>query len=164
LQDLSYPLAGASTSVIVNGDLSGTPAKGYYVSNITQGVMGTTPIVDQPFTITVLPDTLIQNTQVKSLRDALQFLPLVSFTEQQGSEILRPATRGMQGSIAQDARMDGLAMAITGANATEQYQELQVENGLGASMYGPANPSGMINRLDLWIAVVLMDIEFPVMG
>ncbi|MGC1781792.1 MAG: TonB-dependent receptor [Acidobacteriaceae bacterium] len=145
VQDLSFSLAGASTSVIVSGGLSGTPADGYYVSNVTEGVMGTAPIVNQPFTITVLPDTLIQNTQVKSLRDALKYLPLVSFTEQQGSEILRPATRGMQGSIAQNTRMDGLAMAITGANAMEQYQELQVENGLGASMYGPANPSGMFN-------------------
>jgi iron complex outermembrane recepter protein len=145
VRDVSLSLAGARESVIVNGSLSGTPADGYYVSNVTQGVMGTAPIVNQPFTITVLPDTLIQNTQVKSLRDALQFLPLVSFTEQQGSEILRPATRGMQGSIAQNTRMDGLAMAITGANAMEQYQELQVENGLGASMYGPANPSGMFN-------------------
>jgi iron complex outermembrane receptor protein len=41
--------------------------------------------------------------------------------------------------------MDGMAIAITGANAMEQYQELQVENGLGAAMYGPANPSGMFD-------------------
>ena len=41
--------------------------------------------------------------------------------------------------------MDGLNMAITGANPMEQYQEMQVENGLGASMYGPANPSGMFD-------------------
>jgi iron complex outermembrane receptor protein len=41
--------------------------------------------------------------------------------------------------------MDGMAMAITGANPMEQYQEMQVENGLGSAMYGPANPSGMFD-------------------
>ncbi|MBB6144425.1 iron complex outermembrane receptor protein [Silvibacterium bohemicum] len=145
LQDLSFTVARANTSVTVNAGISGTPAQGYYVANVDQGVMGTAPIVDQPFTITVLSADLIANTQVKSFRDAMKFLPLVSFTEQQGPEILRPATRGVQGSIAQNTRMDGMAIAITGANAMEQYQELQVENGLGASMYGPANPSGMFD-------------------
>jgi iron complex outermembrane receptor protein len=144
-QDLSFALAGTDTSITVNAGLSGTPANGYYVGNVDQGVLGTSPIVNQPYVITVMPAEQITNTQVKSLRDALMFLPLVSFTEQQGSEILRPATRGIQGSIAQNTRMDGMTIAITGANAMEQYQELQVENGLGAAMYGPANPSGMFD-------------------
>ncbi len=43
--------------------------------------------------------------------------------------------------------MDGMATAITNANANamEQYQKMQAENDLGASMYGPANPSGMFD-------------------
>jgi iron complex outermembrane receptor protein len=69
----------------------------------------------------------------------------VSYTEQQGSEILRPSTRGIQGSIAPNTRMDGMAIAITGTNPMEQYEGLQVENGLGAALYGPANPSGMFD-------------------
>ncbi|QHN04667.1 TonB-dependent receptor [Granulicella sp. WH15] len=144
-RDLTFTLAGASTSITVNGGSAGTPANGYYVDNVDQGVMGSAPIVNQPYTITVLPSDQIVNTQVKSLRDAFKFMPLVGFTEQQGSEILRPSTRGVQGSIAQNTRMDGMAIAITGGNAMEQYQELQVENGLGAAMYGPANPSGMFD-------------------
>ncbi|MGI4831652.1 MAG: hypothetical protein ACRYFU_26245, partial [Janthinobacterium lividum] len=69
----------------------------------------------------------------------------MSYTEQQGPEILRPATRGLQGSIAQNTRQDGLAIAITGANPLEQYQELQVESGLASASYGPANPSGIFD-------------------
>jgi len=144
-RDGSISLAAANTSVTINGDTSGTSASGYYVDSVDQGVMGTAPIVNQPYTITVLPVDEIANTQVKNFRDAMKYLPLVSFTEQQGPEILRPATRGVQGSIAQNTRMDGMAMAITGANPMEQYQTLQVENGLGAAMYGPANPSGMFD-------------------
>jgi iron complex outermembrane receptor protein len=144
-RDVVLDLAGTNTSVTVTAGLSGTPANAYYVSGVDQGVLGNSPVVNQPYTITVLPAEQITNLQVKSLRDALNFLPLVSYTEQQGSEILRPATRGVQGSIAQNTRMDGMAIAITGANAMEQYQELQVESGLGAAMYGPANPSGMFD-------------------
>jgi iron complex outermembrane receptor protein len=145
VRDVSLALAGTSTTIDVNAGLSGTSLDGYYVNNVDRGVMGAAPIVNQPYVLSVMPAEEIQNTQVKSLRDTMKYLPLVSFTEQQGPEILRPATRGVQGSIAQNTRMDGMAIAITGANAMEQYQELQVENGLGAAMYGPANPSGMFD-------------------
>jgi iron complex outermembrane receptor protein len=145
IQDGSFGLAGASTSITVVGGGAGTAVDGYYVSGVDQGVLGDAPLINQPYTITVMPAEEIQNTQVKNLRDTIKYLPLVSFTEQQGPEILRPATRGVQGSIAQNTRMDGMAIAITGANPMEQYQEMQVENGLGAAMYGPANPSGMFD-------------------
>jgi iron complex outermembrane receptor protein len=141
-RDLSFAVASTDQSVTVTGGASGSVANGYYVDNVDRGLMGTAPIVNQPFMITVMPEQEIMNTQVKNLRDTIKYLPLVSFTEQQGPEILRPATRGFQGSIAENTVMDGMAIAITGGNAMEQYQEMQVENGLGASMYGPANPSG----------------------
>src|SRR4030095_10647057 len=63
----------------------------------------------------------------------------------QGSEILRPATRGMQGSNMQNARMDGMGIVVTGANSMESLQQIEVLNGIGAARYGPANPSGMFN-------------------
>jgi iron complex outermembrane receptor protein len=144
-QDISLTLGGASSSVTVHADLSGTPGDGYHVNNVTQGVLGSAPIVNIPYTISVLPSEEIANTQARSLRDSLMYLPLVSFQEQQGSEIIRPETRGTEGSNMQNTRMDGMGMVITGANAMEQYQQLEVVNGLGASMYGPANPSGMFN-------------------
>jgi iron complex outermembrane receptor protein len=144
-RDFALSLSDATTSVTVNAGVSGTASQGYYVGQVDQGVFGSAPVVNQPYTISILSSDMIVNTQVKSFRDAMMFMPLVSFTEQQGSEILRPSTRGLQGSIAQNTRMDGMAIAITGANAMEQYQDLQVENGLGAAMYGPANPSGMFD-------------------
>jgi iron complex outermembrane recepter protein len=144
-QDIAFALAGDTTSVTVTGGSEGTPATGYYTENVDQGVLGTAQVVNQPFMITEMPADEIANTQVKNLRDTIKYLPLVSYSEQQGPEILRPSTRGLQGAIAQNTMMDGMNMAITGANPMEQYQEMQVENGLGASMYGPANPSGMFD-------------------
>jgi iron complex outermembrane recepter protein len=144
-QDAAFALAGDTSSVTVTGGSEGTPATGYYTENVDQGVLGTAPVLNQPFMITEMPSDEIANTQVKNLRDAIKYLPLVSYSEQQGPEILRPSTRGLQGAIEQNTMMDGLNMAITGANPMEQYQEMQVENGLGASLYGPANPSGMFD-------------------
>ena len=144
-RDIALTMGGANATVTVSGSGSGTPADGYYVENMAQGVMGNVPIVNLPYTITVLPSDEIANTQARSLRDSLKYLPLVSFQEQQGSEIIRPETRGIEGSNMQNTRMDGMGIAITSANAMEQYEQLEVENGLGASMYGPANPSGMFN-------------------
>ena len=144
-EDLSFTILSAQSTVSVQASAAGTSAAGYYAGTVDRGVLGNAPIVNQPYTITVLPNEQITNTQVKNLRDALKYLPLVQFTEQQGPEIIRPATRGFQGAIAQNTRMDGMAIAITGANAIEQYQEVQVESGLGAAMYGPANPSGIFD-------------------
>lgn len=144
-RDLDFTKLSSEASVTVQGSLAGSPAQGYYVGSVDRGVLGSTPVVNQPYTITVLPTEQLANTQVKNLRDALKFLPLVQFTEQQGPEIIRPATRGMQGSIAQNTRMDGMAMAITGGNPIEEYQDIQVVSGLGATFYGPANPSGIFD-------------------
>jgi iron complex outermembrane receptor protein len=144
-QDVAFSLAGATTSVTVTGGGEGTPATGYYVENIDQGVLGTAPVVNQPFMITDMPADEIANTQARNLKETIKYLPLVSYTEQEGPEVLRPLTRGLQGSIEQNTMMDGMNMAVTGGNPMEQYQEMQVENGLGASMYGPANPSGMFD-------------------
>ena len=69
------------------------------------------------------------NGQVKNFKEASKYLPLVEFQEMQGSEILRPATRGMQGSNMQNARMDGMGIVVTGANSMESLQQIEVLNG-----------------------------------
>ena len=141
-RDLLLALAGATDFVSVEG----VARAGYRADTVTSlGPLGTAPILDTPYTVNVLPSELIVNGQVKNFKEALKYLPLVEFQEMQGSEILRPATRGMQGSNMQNARMDGMGIVVTGANSMESLQQIEVLNGLGAALYGPANPSGMFN-------------------
>jgi iron complex outermembrane receptor protein len=109
------------------------------------GPLGTTPIMDAPYTIGVLNEELIQNSQAVNFKDVSKYLPLVAYQEQQGPDILRPQTRGMQGGNFQNSRLDGMQMFVTVANALEQFQQIEVVNGVSASLYGPANPSGMFN-------------------
>ena len=42
-------------------------------------------------------------------------------------------------------RKDGMGFAVTTSSALEEYEQLEVVDGLGGPMYGPANPSGMFN-------------------
>jgi iron complex outermembrane receptor protein len=109
------------------------------------GPLGSMPLLDIPYSVSVLPLDLIENSQAVNFKDVSKYLPLVAYQEQQGPDILRPQTRGMQGGNFQNTRLDGMTMFITVAMAMEQFQQIEVVNGLSASLYGPANPSGMFN-------------------
>ncbi|MEP6545882.1 MAG: TonB-dependent siderophore receptor [Gammaproteobacteria bacterium] len=123
-----------------------TPEENYRVATVDAlGPLGSTPIQNIPYTVGILPLDLIQNSQAVNFKDVSKYLPLVAYQEQQGPNILRPQTRGMQGGNFQNSRLDGMTMFITVATAMEQFQQIEVVNGLSASLYGPANPSGMFN-------------------
>jgi iron complex outermembrane receptor protein len=138
--DVVLALAGKSQSITVVGT-----SPGYRVDTASIGSLAATSILDTPYMVNVLPAALIANNQAKSFKEASRYLPLIGFQEQQGSEVLRPQTRGMQGANMQNSRMDGMGIVITGANSMEMLQQIEVLNGLGGALYGPANPSGMFN-------------------
>lgn len=118
----------------------------YRVDRVSSiGPLGSTPVLDTPYTIGILPLDLIENSQATNFKELSKYLPLVAYQEQQGSDILRPQTRGIQGGNFQNSRLDGMTMFVTVANAMEQFQQIEVINGPSASLYGPANPSGMFN-------------------
>jgi iron complex outermembrane recepter protein len=109
------------------------------------GPLGSLKNLDAPYSIGVLTEDLLKNSMATNFKDVSKYLPLVAYQEQQGPDILRPQTRGMQGGNFQNSRMDGMQFFITVANAVEQFQQIEVVNGVSASLYGPANPSGMFN-------------------
>jgi iron complex outermembrane receptor protein len=123
-----------------------TPESNYRIEAVgSLGPLGSAKILDAPYSISVLPLDLMENSQAVNFKDVSKYLPLVAYQEQQGPDILRPQTRGMQGGNFQNSRMDGMTMFVTVANALEQFQQIEVLNGVSASLYGPANPSGMFN-------------------
>lgn len=141
-QDFSLVLAGASETV----NVSGAVENAYRVDHVDPtGPLGTTSILDLPYTVNVISRQLIDDTQSRNFKEAAKYLPLVMFQEMQGPEVLRPETRGMQGSNMQNDRKDGMGIAVTTPSALEEYEQIEVVNGLGGPLYGPANPSGMFN-------------------
>jgi iron complex outermembrane receptor protein len=130
--------------IVVSG--TQTPDDNYRVDKVDSiGPLGTTDIQNTPYSIEVLPLDLIENSQAVNFKDVSKYLPLVAYQEQQGPDILRPQTRGMQGGNFQNTKIDGMTMYITVATAMEQFQQIEVVSGLSAFLYGPANPSGMFN-------------------
>ena len=141
--DFSLTLAGVTQSV----DVSAASAdNAYRVDNVAAGgPLGTTPIVNLPYSVGVISRQLIDDTQSRNFKEAAKYLPQISFQEMQGPEVLRPESRGMQGSNMQNDRKDGMGIAVTTPSALEEYEQVEVVTGLGGPLYGPANPSGIFN-------------------
>jgi iron complex outermembrane receptor protein len=140
--DFVLVLGGSQASV----DVSGTSENAYRVDNVAPGgPLGNEPIVDLPYSVNVISRQLIDDTQSRNFKEASKYLPLISFREQQGPEILRPESRGMQGTNMQNDRKDGMGFAVTTPSALEEYEQLEVVDGLAGPMYGPTQPSGVFN-------------------
>jgi iron complex outermembrane recepter protein len=141
--DLALAMAGTSETVNVS---AGSVENAYRIDRVKEGgPLGSTPIVDLPYTVNVISRQLIDDTQSRNFKEAAKYLPLVSFQEMQGPEVLRPSTRGMQGSNMQNDRKDGMGFAVTTPSALEEYEQIEVVSGLSGPLFGPANPSGMFN-------------------
>jgi len=143
--NFDFALTLAATSQTLNVT-AGTVENAYRVDNVASGgPLGATPILDLPYSVNVISRQLIDDTQSRNFKQAAKYLPLVSFQEMQGPEVLRPETRGMQGSNMQNDRKDGMGIAVTTPSALEEYEQIEAVDGLASPLYGPANPSGMFN-------------------
>jgi iron complex outermembrane receptor protein len=141
--DFALELEGVSQSVDVT---AASVDNAYRVDNVAfGGPLGTTAILDTPYSVGVISRQLIDDTQSRNFKEAAKYMPNVFFQEMQGPEVLRPESRGMQGSNMQNDRKDGMGIAVTTPSALEEYEQVEVITGLGGPLYGPANPSGMFN-------------------
>jgi iron complex outermembrane receptor protein len=119
----------------------------YNTKKATLGPLGTQSILDTAASVTVVPEALIVNEQGKTVNDMLRNLPSVQIRDQQGLEVSRPQSRGFQGTIVQNTRLDGLNVIGTTAIPAENLSGIQVLNGMAGSLYGPATPAGVFNYL-----------------
>jgi iron complex outermembrane receptor protein len=122
----------------------GTKAQ-YNTSSANLGPLGEQSILNTPTSVTVVPEDLIVNQQAQTVNDTLRYLPSVEIRDQQGFEVSRPQSRGFQGSIVQNTRLDGLNIVGTTAIAADNLSTVQVLNGLAGSLYGPETPAGVFN-------------------
>ena len=129
--------------VVTGARYSGQPQ--YTAPPADLGPLGQRPVLDTPASVTTVPEDLIVNLQARSVNDTLRYLPSVQVRDQQGFEVSRPQSRGFQGSIVQDTRVDGLNVVGTTAMASEGLAGVQVLNGLAGALYGPAPPAGVFN-------------------
>ncbi len=147
-QQADPPAAAPREYVYVESQRPGSPESGYRVdAPYSLGPLGTMRLLDAPYVMQIVPGPLLENTQVRSVKESLKYIPAAQFQEQQGSEVIRPATRGMQSSNFQNTRQDGMTIFITGGNAIEAYEQIEVLAGPASAVFGPANPAGNFNFL-----------------
>ena len=111
----------------------------YETDQTRVGPLGEKALLDTPYSITVVPSSLAQNQQLQSVREAFRFVPSVQ------GENIRPQTRGLQAGVVQNTRVDGMSIAATTDYPIEQFDRIEVLNGLSGALYGPANPAGTFN-------------------
>ncbi len=144
--------AGAQTTtpsdtgaIVVTADKAYAAQPVYAATTADLGPLGDQPIRDTPASVTVVPEDLIVDNQARTVNDTLRYLPSVEVRDQQGFEVSRPQSRGFQGSIVQDTRLDGLNIVGTTAIAAENLAGIQVLNGLAGALYGPQSPAGVFD-------------------
>ncbi len=141
--------SGQTESIYITGlrDRGYGTAAEFKPASADLGPLGDQPIKDAPQSVTVVPEDLIVNQQSRSVNDVLRYLPSVEIRNQQGFEVSRPQSRGFQGSVVQNTRIDGLSVIGTTAMPAEYLAGIQVLNGLGGSLYGPQTPAGVFNYI-----------------
>lgn len=129
---------GSASDIVVNGIL---PSKDdtYRVARTEVGPLGDKAVLDTPYSISIVPVNLAENQQLQNVRELLRYIPSVQ------GENIRPQSRGMQAGVVQNTRIDGLNIAATTDYAIEQFERIEVVNGLAGALYGPANPAGTFN-------------------
>ena len=131
--------ADDNAAVLDQVNVTGTASPAYKTETVGLGPLGTKTWVDAPYSINTVPAELLQNQQLQSVQDAFRYLPSV-----QGGNI-RPQTRGLQAGVVQNTRMDGMNIAATTDYPIEQFDRIEVLNGLAGALYGPSNPAGTFN-------------------
>jgi iron complex outermembrane receptor protein len=122
-------------------DIQTVNVQGSTAHTASVGPLGALPVLETPMSVNVVSQDVIASQQLVSVTDAFRYLPSVQ------GDGARPQTRGIQGSVAQNTRLDGLNMVSTTDYPIEQFDQIEVLNGLSGAIYGPANPAGTFNYI-----------------
>jgi iron complex outermembrane recepter protein len=138
--DVQMVIASLQSEVTVQATVVTIPT-----TPLSVGPVMDRPLEDLPYSVVVLPHDLIQNQQATSFRDMVKYMPSVQIEERGGSDVGRPQTRGFEGTVAGNTRIDGLNMVATTAHPMETFDRIEVLNGLSGTLNGPAQPAGTFN-------------------
>ncbi|MBS1081052.1 TonB-dependent receptor [Gluconobacter kondonii] len=131
----------AETITVRSRNGSGTAAD-YLNKDVALGPLGTRSVLDTPMSIMVVPHDVLVNQQSRNINDLVAYVPSAQLEVRGDPNTSRPQSRGFEGDVIANTRMDGLNMVITTPYAAEQFDSLQVLNGLAGALYGPQNPAG----------------------
>ncbi|MEQ9919290.1 TonB-dependent siderophore receptor [Pectobacterium brasiliense] len=126
----------------VNANLAGA---GMTTDDVEIGPLGKRSRLDTPYSTTTVTEAMIANQQAKNVNDLLKYSASSQMQARGGIDVGRPQSRGMQGHVLTNSRLDGLNIISTTAFPVEMLERLDVINSLTGALYGPASPSGQFN-------------------
>jgi iron complex outermembrane receptor protein len=135
----ALPAAAADDTTLEKVTIFGDQTPDYRTQDAQVGPLGPRPVMDLPYSLDVVPDSLSIVQQLKSVRELFRYLPSVQ------GENIRPQTRGLQAGVVQNTLVDGMNIAATTDYPVEQFDRIEVLNGLAGALYGPASPAGTFN-------------------
>lgn len=141
--DVRLIVAAAVTNITVTD--TSNPEGSYKVATVDFGPLGNVSELDTPYTVITVPTNLMENEEVRKFSDVLKYLPGAQMEPRSGMDVGRPQTRGFEGTVTQNAHIDGLNIGATTEYPMEQFDRIEVQNGLVGSEYGAATPSGNFN-------------------
>lgn len=118
---------------------------GFKTTDIDIGPLGNKSWVETPYSSTTVTHDMVDNQQAKSVSELLKYSPSTQMQARGGIDVGRPQSRGMQGSVVANSRLDGLNIVSTTAFPVEMLERLDVLNSLTGALYGPASPAGQFN-------------------
>lgn len=142
-ENVNLQLSKAFTEVIVKDTSS--PSGSYKIDVVDLGAWGVKSEIDLPLTINTIPTNLMENQQARSFSDILKYLPSAQMEARGGIDVGRPQTRGFEGSVVQNSRINGMNIIDTTTYPMEMFDHVEVLSGLGGSIYGPQAPAGLFN-------------------
>ncbi|ACX89280.1 TonB-dependent siderophore receptor [Pectobacterium parmentieri WPP163] len=125
-----------------NANLAGA---GMATDNVDLGPLGKRARLDTPYSTTTVTEAMVNNQQAKNVNDLLKYNASSQMQARGGIDVGRPQSRGMQGSVLANSRLDGLNIISTTAFPVEMLERLDVINSLTGALYGPASPAGQFN-------------------
>jgi len=134
--------------VVIGLNNAGSAAQagaGFKTSEIDLGPLGNRSWVETPYSTTTVTRETIDNQQAKSVSELLKYSPSTQMQDRGDRGVGRPQSRGMQGSVVANGRLDGLNVVSTTAFPVEMLERLDVLNSLTGALYGPASPAGQFN-------------------
>ena len=129
-----------------SGDGATPQSGGYLVTAPSFGPFGNAPQQDVPFSVTSIPQAIIQDQQARTTADVLRNDPSVyqSIPSNQ-SGYSNFSIRGFDASDAQSNRVDGLPFSTQGTELIYGYERVDIFKGTSGLLYGFANPGGVVN-------------------
>ncbi|MBX3664422.1 MAG: TonB-dependent receptor [Burkholderiales bacterium] len=113
----------------------------------TLGPLGSTALLDTPYSVSVITQELIRNENPTRLTEALRYVPGVVNSQPGGSYYDQVIVRGYDVSAFSNYRKNNLPLLIRGDTAFENIERLELYKGPSAMFYGFNSPGGVINYI-----------------